>query len=79
MKNNRIIYSSQIVEEYKKYYENLLKTKKSETAEGTQMQCKEEKDFQQIMNRQGDKKERITEIITRKVIRRIKNKKVADR
>ena len=43
------------------------------------MQCKEEKEFQQIMNRQGDKKERITEIITRKVIRRIKNKKAADR
>ena len=79
MKNSRIIYSSQIVEECKKYYENLLKTKQSETAEGTQMQCKEEKEFQQIMNRQGDKKERITEIITRKVIRRIKNKKAADR
>ena len=43
------------------------------------MQCKEEKEFQQIINRQRDKKERITEIMTRKIIRRIKNKEVADR
>ena len=45
---------------------------KTETAEETQIQCKAEKEFQQITNRQGDKKERFTEIIIRKAIRRIK-------
>ena len=62
-----------------KSYENLLKTRQSETVEETQIQCKVEKEFQQITNRQGGKKERITEIIIRKAIRRIKNKKAADR
>ena len=55
-KNNRIEYSTQILEEYKKYYKNLLKTRQSETAEETQIQCKVEREFQQITNRQGDKK-----------------------
>ena len=77
--NNRIESSSQILGEYKKYYENLLKTRQSETAEETQIQWKVEKEFQQMTNRQGDKNERITEIIIRKAIRRIKNKKKADR
>ena len=54
-KNNRIESSSQILEEYRKYYENLLKTRQSETAEETQIQCKVEKEFQQITNSQGDK------------------------
>ena len=36
-KNNRIECSSQILEEYKKYYKNLLKTRQSETAEETQI------------------------------------------
>ena len=53
-KNNRIESSSQILEEYKKY-ENLLKTRQSETSEETQIQCKVEKEFQQITNSQGDK------------------------
>ena len=44
-----------------------------------QIQCKVEKEFQQITYSQGKKKERITEIIIRKVIRRMKNKKAADR
>ena len=78
-KNNRIESSSQILEEYKKYYENLLKTRQSKTAEETQIQCKVEKEFQQIPNRRGNKKERITEIIIRKAVRRMKNKKAADR
>ena len=51
-KNNRIESSSQILEEYKKY-ENLLKTRQSETSEETQIQCKVEKEFQQISNRNG--------------------------
>ena len=62
-----------------KSYENLLKTRKSDTADKTQIQCKVEKEFQQITNRQGGKKERITEIIIRKATRRIKNKKTVDR
>ena len=56
-----------------------LKTRQSETAEETQIQFKVEKEFQQITNRQGDKKERITETIIRKEIRRMKNKKAPDR
>ena len=39
-----------------KYHENLLKTRQSETAEETQIQYKVEEEFQQITNRQGDKK-----------------------
>ena len=78
-KKNRIECSSQTLEEHKKYYENLLKTRQSETAEETQIQCKVEKEFQQITNRQRDRKERITDIIIRKAIRRMKNKKIADR
>ena len=78
-KNNRIECSSQTLEEHKKYYENPLKTRQSERAEETQIQCKVEKEFQQITNRQTDRKERITEIIIRKAIRRMKNKKAADR
>ena len=58
MKNNRIQCASQILEEYKKYYENLLKARQSETAEETQIQFKVEKEFQQITNRQGGKKEK---------------------
>ena len=54
-KSNRMESSSQISEECKKYYENLLKTRQSETAEETQIQCKVEKEFQQITNSQGDK------------------------
>ena len=34
-----------MLEEYKKYYENLLKTRLSEIAEETQIQCKVEKEF----------------------------------
>ena len=78
-KDNRIESSSQILEEYKKYYENLLKGRQSDTAEETQIQSKVEKEFQQITNRQGDKKERITETIIRKAIRKMKNKRAADR
>ena len=69
----------QILEEYKKYYENVLKTRQSRTAEATQIQFKLEKEFQQITNRQGDKKERITETLIRKAIRKMENKKAADR
>ena len=78
MKNNRTECLSQILEEYKKYYQNLLKRRQSKTAEETQIECKVEKEFQQITSRQGDKKKRITEIIIRKAIRRMKNKKAAD-
>ena len=58
---------------------NLQKTRQSETAEETQIQCKLEKEFQQITNRQGERKEIITEMIIRKAIRRIKNKKAEER
>ena len=44
-------------EEHKKYYEDLPKTRQSETAGETQIQCKVEKEFQQFTNRQEDKKE----------------------
>ena len=37
-KNTRIEFSSQILEKYKKYYNNLLKTRQSETAEETLIQ-----------------------------------------
>ena len=43
--NKTIESSSQILEEYKKYCENPLKTGQSETAEVTQMQCKVGKVF----------------------------------
>ena len=43
------------------------------------MQCKAEKEFQQITNTQGGKKEITREIIIRKAIGRMKNKKAADR
>ena len=56
-----------------------MKTRQSETAEETQLQLKVEKEFQQITNRRGDKKERITETIVRKAIKRMKNKKATDR
>ena len=56
-----------------------MKTRQSETAEETQLQLKVEKEFQQITNRRGDKKERITETIVRKAIKRMKNKNAADR
>ena len=56
-----------------------MKTRQSETAEEIQLQLKVEKEFQQITNRRGDKKERITETIVRKAIKRMKNKKAADR
>ena len=78
-KNNRIESSSQILEECKKYYENLLKIRHSEIAEETQIQCKVENEFDRITNRQRYKKKRINEIILRKAIRRMKNKKAADR
>ena len=58
---------------------NLQKTRQSETAEETQIQCKLEKELQQITNRQGERKEIITEMIIRKAIRRIKNKKAEER
>ena len=35
----------------KKYFENLMKTRQYETAEETPIQCKVEKEFQQITNR----------------------------
>ena len=79
MKNNRIEYSSQILQEYKEYYENLLRTGHSERAEETQLECKVEKEFQQISKRQGDRKERTTQIIIRKAIRKITNKKAPGR
>ena len=79
MKNNRIEYSFQILQEYKEYYENLLRTGHSETAEETQLECKVEKEFQQISKRQGDKKERTTQNIIRKAIRKMTNKKAPDR
>ena len=75
---NRIKCSTQILREYKKHYEKLLKTRQSETAEETQIQYKVEKELQQITNGPGDKKEIITEIIVRKAIRKMKNKKPAD-
>ena len=62
-----------------KHYENLLKTRQSETAEETQIEFKVEKEFRQITNRQRDKKERITEIIIRNAIRKMENKKAAHR
>ena len=55
-KKNRIECSSQILKEQKKYYKNLLKTRQSDTTEETQIQCKVEEKFQQVTNRQGDKK-----------------------
>ena len=48
MKKQQNQSSSQILEEYKKYYENLLKIRQLEKAEETQIQCKVEKEFQQI-------------------------------
>ena len=47
MKENRSRRIEEILEEHKKYYENLLKTRQSEAAEETQIQCKVEKEFQQ--------------------------------
>ena len=41
--------------------------------------CKVEKEFRQVNNKQGGKKERITKIIIKKAIRKMKNKKAADR
>ena len=64
---------------YKKYFKKLPKTRQSEKAEEAQRQCKVEQEFQQITNRQGNKKERITEIIRWKAIRRINNKKTSDK
>ena len=52
-KNNRIESLSQILEEYKKYYENLLKTRQSDAAEETEIQCKVKKEFQQNSNRKN--------------------------
>ena len=72
MNRNRIESSSQILEEYRKYYENLLKTRHSEIAEETQIQCKVEKEFHHITNRKRYKKERINEIILTNAIRRMK-------
>ena len=77
MKSNRIERSSQILEKYKKYCDNLLKTNQSETAEERKIDRKVEKEYQQI--RQGYKKRPVTKIIIRKAIRRIKNKKTAGR
>ena len=77
-KNNRIESSSQILEEYKKYYENLLKTRQSETAEETQIQFKVEKEFQQFTNRRGQEGNDFGNYKT-KAIRKMKNKKAADR
>ena len=55
-KNNRIECLSQMLEEYKKYYKNLLKARQSEAAKETQIQCKVERELQQTTNRQEDKK-----------------------
>ena len=63
----------------KEHYKNLLGTGHSETAEETQLECKVEKEFQQISKRQGDKKERTTQNIIRKAIRKMTNKKAPDR
>ena len=57
----------------------LQKTRQSETAEETQIQCKLEKEFQETTNRQGQRKERITEMIIWKAIRKIRNKKAEER
>ena len=57
--NNRIECSSQILEEYKKYYRKLLRTRQSETDEETQIQCKVEREFQQIVNRQVTEKKEL--------------------
>ena len=57
-KNNRIESSSQILEEYKKY-ENLQKTRQSETAEETQIQFKVEKEFQQIPIDKGTRRKEL--------------------
>ena len=69
------------ITDFRGIQEILLKSTENKTdrAEETQIQCKVEQEFQQITNRQGGKKERITEIIIRKAIRRMKNKKAADR
>ena len=68
-----------MLKEYTKYYQVLLKTRRSETAEETQIQCKIEKEFQQITSRHKEKNKKITEIIIKKAITRMKNKKPADR
>ena len=77
--NNRIKCSFLISQEYKKYCESQLRARQSKTPEETQIECKVEKEFQQIPNNQGDKKKRITEMIIRNTIRIMKNKKVEDR
>ena len=58
-KSNRMESSSQISEECKKYYENLLKTRQSETAEETQIQFKVEKEFQQIPIDKGTRRKEL--------------------
>ena len=47
-----------------------MKIRQSNTVEETQTECKVEKEFQQIINRQRNIKERITETIIRKTIKR---------
>ena len=50
---------SQIFEEYKQYYENLLKARQPETAEEAEIECKAEKESQQITKRQGAKRKEL--------------------
>ena len=42
------MFISQILKKYKKYYENLMKTRQLETAEKTNIECKVEKELKQI-------------------------------
>ena len=63
-KRNKIECSSQILEEYKKYYENLLTTRQSEI------------DYQKNGGQRGND---YTAATIRAVIRRIKNNKAAHR
>ena len=74
MKKKTTECSSQILEEYKKY-ENRLKTK---TTEETQIECKVEKKFQQITNRQENKENNYRNH-NKKSNWRNENKKAADR
>ena len=56
----------------------MLKTRQSETAEETQINCKVQKELQEISDRQGDRGERIIEIIARKAVSSMNNKKTTD-
>ena len=47
-KQQNWMFISQILKKYKKYYENLMKTRQLETAEKTNIECKVEKELKQI-------------------------------